>query len=118
MTIFDVRSIKFDTSLEIRRKLAWQHNRAQHSGRQSNAPQMLNSFLQPATEDTQFKKTIVTFMSEAIVEAGLTAKSGNTETIFKQMRAAAHLALACGTSFTDALGKMVDRKHVIALYTM
>ena len=52
------------------------------------------------------------------MEAGLTAKSGNTETIVKQMRPAAHMALTCGTTFTDALGKMVERKQVIALYTM
>ena len=34
MTNLDVRIIKFDTSVEIRRKLAGQHNRAQHSGRE------------------------------------------------------------------------------------
>ena len=34
------------------------------------------------------------------------------------MRLAAHMALICGTTFTDALGKMVERKQVIALYTM
>ena len=71
-----------------------------------------------AVEDTQLKKTPVTLMCEAIVEAGLTAKSGNTETIVKQMRPADHMALTCGTTFTDALGKMVERKHVISLYTM
>ena len=52
------------------------------------------------------------------MEAGLTAKSSNTETIVKQMRPAAHMALMCGTTFTDALSKMVERKQVIALYTM
>ena len=57
-------------------------------------------------------------MCEAIVEAGLTAKSGNTETIVKQMRPAAHMALTCGTISTDALSKMVERKQVIALFTM
>ena len=31
MTNFDMRIIKFDASLEIRRKLAGQHNRAQHN---------------------------------------------------------------------------------------
>ena len=39
MTNFDMRVIKFDTSVEIRRKLAGQHNRAQHSGRESGVPQ-------------------------------------------------------------------------------
>ena len=67
-----------------------------------------------AAEDTPCKKTVVTLMCEA----GLTAKSGNTETIVTQMRPAAHMALVCGTTFTDALGKMVERKQVIALYTM
>ena len=43
MTNFDVRIIKFHTSLEIRRKLAGQHNRAQHSGRESRVPQLLNN---------------------------------------------------------------------------
>ena len=52
------------------------------------------------------------------MEAGLTAKFRNTEAIVKQMRQAAHMALTCGTTFTDTLGKMVERKHVIALYTM
>ena len=52
------------------------------------------------------------------MEAGLTAKSGNPETIVKQMRPAGHMALTCGATFTDALGKMVERKQVIALYTM
>ena len=52
------------------------------------------------------------------MEAGLTANSGNTETIVKQMRPAAHMALTRGATFTDALGKMVERKVVIALYTM
>ena len=117
MTNFDVRIIKFDTSVEIGRKLAGQHNRAQHSGRESSVPQLLNNFLQLAAEDTQCKKTVVTLMCEAIVEAGLTAKSGNTETIVKQMRPAAHMALTCGATFTDALGKMVERKHMIAIYT-
>ena len=28
------------------------------------------------------------------------------------------MASTCGTTFTDALGKMVERKQVIALYTM
>ena len=112
MTNFDVRIIKFDTSVEIRRKLVGQHNRAQHSGRESSVPQLLNNFLQLAAEDTQCKKTVVTLMCEAIVEAGLTAKSGNTETIVKQMRPAAHVALTCGATFTDALGKMVELKQV------
>ena len=57
-------------------------------------------------------------MCEAILEAGLTAKSGNTETMVKHMRPALHMALTCGTTFTDALGKMVERKRVIALYTV
>ena len=52
------------------------------------------------------------------MEVGPTAKSGNTETILKQMRPPARMALTCGTTFTAALGKMVERKHVIALYTM
>ena len=118
MTNFDLRIIKFDTSVETRRKLAGQHNRAQHSGRESNVPQLLNNFLHLAADNTQCKKTIVTLMCEAIVEAGLTAKSGNMETIVNQMRPAAHMALTCGTTFTDALSKMVDRKQVIALFTM
>ena len=118
MTTFDVRIIKFDTSLEIRLKLARQHNRAQDSGRESGVPQPLNNFLQLVIEDTQCKKTAVTLMCEAIVEAGLTAKCGNTETIVKQMRRAAHMALTCGTILTDALSKMVERKQVIDLYTM
>ena len=46
-------------------------------------------------------------MCEAIVEAGLSAKSGNTETIGKQMGPAAHVAVSCGTTFTDALGNML-----------
>ena len=118
MTNFDVRIIKFDTSLEIRRKLAEQHNRAQHSGRESSVPQLLNNFLHLAAEDTQCKKTVVALMCEAIVEAGLIAQSGNTETIVKQMRPTTHMALTCGATFTDALGKLLERKQVIALYTM
>ena len=115
MTNFDVRIIKFDTSLEIRRKLLGQHNRAQHSGRESSVPQLLNNFLLLAAEDTQCKMTIVTLMCEAIVEARMTAKSDDTETIVKQMSPAAHMALTCGAAFTDALGKMVERKQVISL---
>ena len=118
MTNFGVRIIKFDTSLEIRRKLAGQQNRVQQSGCERSVPQLLNNFLQVAAKDTPCKKTFVTLMCEAIVEAGVTAKSGNTATIVKQMRPAAHMALTCGTTFTDALGKMVERKQVIALYTM
>ena len=57
-------------------------------------------------------------MCQAIVEAGFTANSGNTETIVKQMRPAAHMALTCGTTSTDARRKMVERKQVIALFTM
>ena len=118
MTNFDVRIIKFDTSVEIWRNLAGQHIRAQHNGRESSVPQLLKNFLQLAAEDTQCKQTVVTLMCEAIVEAGLTAKSSNTATIVKQMRPATHMALTCGTTFTDALSKMVECKHVIALYTM
>ena len=118
MTNFDVRILKFDTSLEIKRKRAAQHYRAQYSGRESSVPQVLNNFLQLAAEDTQCKKTVVTLICEAIVQAGLTAKSGNTETIVKQMRPSSHMALTCGTTFADALGKMVECKSVIALYTM
>ena len=118
MTNVDVRIIKFDTSLEIRRKVAGQHNRAQHRGRESSVRQLLNNFLQLAAEDTQCKKTFVTLMCEAIAEAGLTAKSGNTETIVKPMRPTAHMALTCGATSTYALGKMVECKQVIALYTM
>ena len=80
MTNFDVCIIKLDTSVEIRRKLAGQHNRAQQSGRESSVPQLLNNFLPLAAEDTQCKKTPVTLMCEAMVEAGLTAKSGHTAT--------------------------------------
>ena len=65
MTNFDVRIIKFDTSLEITRKLAGQHDRAQHSGRESSVPQLLNNFLQLAAGDTQCKKTFVALMCEA-----------------------------------------------------
>ena len=111
MTNFHVRTIKCDTSLEIRRRLAGQHNRGQHIGRESSVPQQLNNFLQLAAEDTQCKKTLVTLKCEAIVEAGPTAKSGNTETIVKHMRPAAHIALT-------RLGKMVERKQVIAFYIM
>ena len=70
MTNFDVRIIKFDTSFKIRRKLAGQQNRAQHSGCESTVPQLLNNVLQQAVEDTECKKTVVTLMCEAIVEAG------------------------------------------------
>ena len=94
----------------------------QHSGRESTITatvlQPLNNFLQLAAEDTQCKKTVVTFTSEAIVEPGLTAKSGNMETVVKQMRPAAHMALTCDTIFTDTCGKMVEHKQVIALYAM
>ena len=58
---------------------------------------MVNNFLQPAAGDKQCKKTAVTLMCEAILEAGLTAKFSNTGTIVKQMRPAAHMALTCGT---------------------
>ena len=122
MTKFCFRIIRFDTSMESRRKLAGQHTRAQHSGRESSVPQLLNNFLQlaaeVAAEDTQCKKRVVTLICEAIVEMGLTPKSSNRETILKQMTPAAHLALTCRTTFTDALGKMVDRRQVIALHTI
>ena len=118
MNNFEVRIIKCDTSVEISGKLATQHNRAQQSGRESSVPQLLNNFLQLAAEDTGCKNTVVTLMCEAIVEAGLTATSGNTETIVKQMRPTAHMVLTWGTTFTDALTKMVERKQVIALFTM
>ena len=52
MPNFDVRIIKFDTSVEIKRKLAGQHNKAQHTGRESSVSQPLNNFLQLAAEDT------------------------------------------------------------------
>ena len=52
LTNFDLRIVKFDTSAEIRQKLAGQHNRAQHSGRESSVPQALNNFLRLAAEDT------------------------------------------------------------------
>ena len=107
MANFDVRMITFDTSVEIRRKPVRKHNRAQHSGHESNAPQLLNKFLRVAAEDTQCKKIVVTLMYVAIVEAGLGAKSGSTETIVKQMRLAAHMVLTCGTTFTDTFSKMV-----------
>ena len=42
MTKFDVHIIKFDTSVEMRPKLAEQRNRAQHSGRESSAAQLLH----------------------------------------------------------------------------
>ena len=67
-------------------------------------------------QDTQCKKTIVNLMCEAIVEAALSRKSGNTVTIVKQMTPAAHMAVM--PTFTDTLGKMPERKKVIALYTM
>ena len=44
MTNFDVRMIKFDTSVEMRRKLAGQHNKAQHGGSESTVAQILNNF--------------------------------------------------------------------------
>ena len=53
MTNFDVRIIKFNPSNVIMRKLAGQNNGAQHSGRGSSVPQLLNIFLQLAAEDTQ-----------------------------------------------------------------
>ena len=52
------------------------------------------------------------------MQARLNAKSGNTKTIVKQIRPAAHMAPMCGTTFTDALSKMVERKQVIALFGM
>ena len=118
MTNFDVRIITSDTSVDIRRKLGGQHNRAQDSGCENRSPQLLDNFLQLAAEDTQCKKTVVTSMCEAIVEAGLTAKSGNTETFVKQMRPAPHTALTFGSTFTDALNKMVERNEVAALFTI
>ena len=118
MTNFDVRMIQSDAFVEIRRKLDRQQNRAQHNGRGSIVPQLFNNSLQLATEDTQCKKTIVTFMCEAISEAGCTATSGNTETIADQLRPVAHVAPTCGTSFTDTLRKIVQQKQVIALFTM
>ena len=57
-------------------------------------------------------------MCDTIVEAVLTAKSGNIETTVKQMRRAAHMALACGTTATGALNKMAQLKQVIALFEM
>ena len=52
------------------------------------------------------------------MEEVLPVKSGNADTIIKQMRLVAHISLAFGTSFTDALSKMVERKHVIALFAV
>ena len=43
MAYFYVRIIKFDTSVEMRRKLVGQHNRAQHSGRESSVPHLLSN---------------------------------------------------------------------------
>ena len=80
--------------------------------------QLWNSLRQLAAEDTQCKNAILILMCEAIAEAGLTAKLGSTETLVKQMRPAAHMALTCGTTFTDALSKRVERKKVFALFTM
>ena len=62
MTNFDMRIIKSDTSVEIGRKLAGQHNRAQHGGCESSVPRLLNNFLQLAAKDTQCKKTVVTLI--------------------------------------------------------
>ena len=53
MTDFDVCIIKFATSVEIRWKMAGQQNKAQHSGRESSAPQLLSNFLKLADEDTK-----------------------------------------------------------------
>ena len=64
--------------------------------------QLFNNFVQLAAEDAQCKKTIFTLMCEAVMEAGLTAKSSNTQTIVKQMRPAPHMAVTCGTTLTDA----------------
>ena len=52
------------------------------------------------------------------MEAGLAAKSGSIETIVKQMKPAAYIALTCGTTFRDAIGKMVERRQVNALFRM
>ena len=52
------------------------------------------------------------------MEVGLTAKSSNMETVVNQMGLAAHMALMCGTTFMDALSKMVQCTQVIALFTM
>ena len=60
---------------------------------------------------------VITLKVEAIVEAGLTAKSGTTETILKQIRPAANMALTCGTTFTDQLGKMVEGKQLMVVHT-
>ena len=48
----------------------------------------------------------------------MAAESGKTETVVKQMRPDAHVVLMCGTTVTDALGKMVQHRQVIVLYTM
>ena len=38
--------------------------------------------------------------------------------IVKQMRPVAHMGLTCGTTFTQALAKMVKRKQAFALFSM
>ena len=68
MSNCEVRIIKFDTSFEMKRNLAGQHNRAQHSGRESSVPRLLNNFLQLAAEGTRCNKTVVTLIGEADCE--------------------------------------------------
>ena len=94
------------------------HNERQHAYK-AIAYVLKRGCAQPACRDDQSDTTTLPGRGAPSPASGsLVLKSGNTETIVKQMRLAAHMTMTCGTPFTDALTKMVERKQVIAPFTM
>ena len=86
---------------------------------QSDTTTIHNFFGRPAAvfDELSLNSQLYHMRKHSAYSLGMKSKN-NQHCIVKQMRPAAHVAVTCGTTFTDALSKMAERKQVIALFTM
>lgn len=77
MCFYDVSVVKFATSVEDRRKLAGQHNRAQHSGRETTIAGVMKIFNLTIASDPKCIKSLKDILFDTVQSAGMGAKKGS-----------------------------------------
>ena len=77
VTHFDLDIVRFNTTVQVRRRLAGIHNRAQHSGSMNNLHEVCRLMQTLFDEDPDLTRSLGEILEDTIVQSGFAAKSGS-----------------------------------------
>ena len=74
VTHFDLDIVRFNTTVQVRRRLAGIHNRAQHSGSMNNLHEVCRLMQTLFDEDPDLTRSLGEILEDTIVQSGFAAK--------------------------------------------